>query len=386
MACLAVSVALVALEVLLDRRVVVAALAASISTLSTLVACSRQPREYLLGAAGPQTVAYGIQNQHGIDLAVDEINRAGGIDGVPLRVVARDDRASGADAARVAGEFVANRNILAVIGHAGSGAEVSAARVYDGGHLPAVATTPSSPDITGILPWVFRMSTSDSVNGMTLARFASSLSDSLHRPAKVAVLYHNDSYGRGLSDAFLHSFKGQVLSTDPIGTDTNLEPYITYFKTHAPDIVFVASDEDLGIKVLREARRQHLTATFLGGDGWQGVVSDPAPEGAYVGTPFTAQNSSEATQRFASAFRARYGMVPDAHAALAYDATRLIASALRSGATTRTGIRDYLSSLKQSTAFASLSGPTWFDGTDPVGDTFRMTRVHDGLMLPVARR
>jgi branched-chain amino acid transport system substrate-binding protein len=360
----------VALEVLLDRRIVVAALAAAVSTSSIFVACSRQPREYLLGAAGPQTVVYGIQNQHGIDLAVDEINRAGGIDGVPLRVVTRDDRASGADAARVAGEFVANRKILAVIGHAGSGAEVSAARVYDGGHLPAIATTPSSPDITGISPWVFRMSTSDSVNGITLARFASSLSDSLHRPARVAVLYHNDAYGRGLSDAFLHSFRGQVLSMDPIGTDTNL----------------VASDEDIGIKVLREARRQRLSATFLGGDGWQGVVSDPASEGAFIGTPFTAQNSNGQSQKFTSAFRARYGMVPDAHAALAYDATRLIAAALQSGATSRAGIRDYLASLKQSTAFASLSGPTWFDGTDPVGDTFRMTRVHDGLMIPVARR
>jgi branched-chain amino acid transport system substrate-binding protein len=376
----------VALEVLLDRRIVAAALAASVSTSSILVACSRQSREYLLGAAGPQSVAYGIQNQHGIDLAVEEINRAGGIDGVPIRIVALDDRASGADAAQVAGEFVANRKILAVIGHAGSAAEVSAAHVYDGGHLPAVATTPSSPDITGISPWVFRMSTSDSVNGITLARFASSLSDSLHRPTRVAILYHNDSYGRGLSDAFLHSFKGQVLSTDPIGTDTNLEPYITYFKTHTPDIVFVASDEDIGITVLREARRQQLSATFLGGDGWQGVVSEPASEGAFIGTPFTAQNSSEATQKFASAFRAKYGMVPDAHAALAYDATRLIASALRSGATTRTEIRDYLASLKRPTAFASLSGPTWFDGTDPVGDTFSMTRVHDGLMVPVARR
>jgi len=230
------------------------------------------------------------------------------------------------------------------------------------------------------------MSTSDSVNGITLARFASSLSDSLHRPARVAVLYHNDAYGRGLSDAFLHSFRGQVLSTDPIGTDTNLEPYITYFKANNPDLVFVASDEDIGIKVLREARRQRLSATFLGGDGWQGVVSDPASEGAFIGTPFTAQNSNGQSQKFTSAFRARYGMVPDAHAALAYDATRLIAAALQSGATSRAGIRDYLASLKQSTAFASLSGPTWFDGTDPVGDTFRMTRVHDGLMIPVARR
>ena len=365
----------------MDRRIVFVVIA---TLLGASLACSRKPKEYLLGAAGPQTVAYGIQNQHGIDLAVDEINRAGGIDGVPLRVVTRDDHASGSDAARIAGEFVANRQIVAVIGHAGSGAEVSAAHVYDVGRLPAVATTPSSPDISGISPWIFRMSTSDSVNGVTLAHFASSLADSLHRPVRVAVLYHNDAYGRGLSDAFLHSFKGEVLSSDPIGIDTNLEPYISYFKTRAPDIVFVASDEDLGIKVLREAHKQGLRVTFLGGDGWQGVVSEPASEGTFIGTPFTAQSTAAATEKFAASFRSKYGMVPDAHAALAYDATRLVAQALRSGATSRTSVRDYLAALNRTTAFASLSGPTWFASTDPVGDTFRMTRVHDGVMIPVA--
>jgi branched-chain amino acid transport system substrate-binding protein len=367
----------------LDRRILLVALAAS---LGASLACNRQPKEYLLGAAGPQALAYGIQNQDGIDLAVDEINKSGGIDGVPLRVIVRDDRASGSDAARIAGEFVANRQIIAVIGHAGSGTEVSAAHVYDVGRLPALATTPSSPDITGVSKWVFRMASSDSVNGITLAHFASSLADSLHRPVRVAVLYHNDAYGRGLSDAFLHSFKGEVLSNDPVGTETDLEPYINYFKTRSPDIVFVASDEDVGIKVLREARRQKLSTTFLGGDGWQGVVSDPASEGTFIGTPFTAQNSGAAAQSFTAAFRTRYGIVPDAHAALAYDATRLVASALRSGATTRAEVRDYLASLNRSTAFTGLSGPIWFASTDPVGDNFRMTRVHDGLMIPVQRQ
>ena len=361
-------------------------MAALTAAAGSALACSRRPAAYFIGAAGPQTAAYGIQNQRGIELAADEINAEGGIDGIPIRLIVRDDHASGADAARVAGEFVANSDIVAVIGHAGSGAEVSAAHVYDEGHLPAVATTPSSPDITGISRWVFRMSPSDSVNGVTLARFASSLADSLHRAPRVAVLYHNDSYGRGLAEAFLHSFKGDLISSDPVGSTTDLEPYISFFRQHNPDIVFVASDEDLGIRVLREARRQNFGVTFLGGDGWQGVVSEPASEGTYIGTPFTAQDSSARTRRFANAFRARFGTVPDAHAALAYDATRLVAAALRSGARTREGVRAYLASLDRATAFASLSGPTWFEGTDPVGDTFRITRVHSGLMLPVVAR
>ncbi|MEO7218780.1 MAG: ABC transporter substrate-binding protein, partial [Gemmatimonadaceae bacterium] len=288
-----------------------------------------------MGAVGPQALAYGIQNQHGIDLAVAEVNRAGGINGVPLRVVTRDDRADGSEAARIAGQFVANTNLIAVIGHAGSSAEVSAAHVYDMGHLPAVATSPSSPDITGMSRWVFRMASSDSVNGAKLARFATALSDSLHRPTRVAVLYQNDAYGRGLADAFLHNFTGQILARDPFGSDTNLEPYISYLKTQSPDIVFVASDEAVGMKLLREARQLNFHTTFLAGDGWQGVVAEPASEGAFIGTPFTAQSSAPAVRKFAAAFRAKYGMIPDAHAALAYDATHLVATALRSGATTR---------------------------------------------------
>ncbi len=351
---------------------------------TALFTCSRTPREYLIGAAGPQTLQSGIQTQHGIDLAVEEINRSGGINGVPLRILQRDDHSTGAQAARVAGEFVANPSVIAVVGHAGSGAEVAAARVYDGGRLPALATTPSSPDLTGASPWVFRMISSDSVNGVMLARFASSLTDSLHRPVRVAVLYRNDAYGRGLSDAFLRSFRGDVISTDPVSADTDLEPYVSLYKQKQPDLVFMASEEELGIRFLREARRQRLTSRFLGGDGWQGVTGDSASEGVYVGTPFSAQTSDGAVQRFVSAYRARFGIPPDASSSLAYDATKLMAQAIQKGGGNREGVRRYLSALSRASAYSALSGPMWFATTnDPVGDSFRITRVHDGTMIPV---
>ncbi len=351
---------------------------------TAVLGCSRTPKEYLVGAAGPQTLHSGIQTQHGIDLAVEEINRSGGINGVPLRILARDDHSTGAQAARVAGEFVANPRIIAVIGHAGSGAEVAAARVYDGGRLAAVATTPSSPDLTGASPWVFRMISSDSVNGVMLARFASSLSDSLHRPVRVGVLYRNDAYGRGLSDAFLRSFRGEVISNDPVSADTDLEPYVSLYKQKHPDLVFVASEEDLGLRFLREARRQQLASRFLGGDGWQGVIADSASEGVYIGTPFTAQIPGGTVEQFVSAYRARFGVVPDASSSLAYDATKLVAEAIQKGGGDRDGVRRYLASLSRAAAYSALSGPMWFAATnDPVGDNFRITRVHDGTMLPV---
>jgi branched-chain amino acid transport system substrate-binding protein len=353
-------------------------------TIFVALACSRHSTQYVIGAAGPQQLAYGKQNQRGIDLAVAEINRAGGIHGVPLRVVVRDDKASGVDAAKVAAEFVANRDVIAVVGHVGSGAMVSAARVYHSGGLPAIGTAPSSPDLTGMSPWVFRMITSDSVNGVTLARFASSLSTPLGRPVRAAVLYINDAYGRGLAEAFERSFQGDIVSADPVGTDEPLEPYVAYYKRLQPDVIFAATVDDIGIPLLDEARRQHLTAMFLGGDGWQGVVTDSAAEGVYVGTPFTAQNPDTAVQRFVAAFQAQYGVAPDAYAALAYDATKLVAQAIAAVGPNRKKVRAYLASLRDGHPFHGVTGVTHFASTnDPLGNMVRMTQAHHGLLIPV---
>src|SRR5690348_7827791 len=81
-----------------SARAVTAALAAALIG-AAVASCARTPAPYLVGTAGPQTLAYGVQNQRGIQLAVEEINRAGGIDGHPIRLVVADDHATGADAA-----------------------------------------------------------------------------------------------------------------------------------------------------------------------------------------------------------------------------------------------------------------------------------------------
>lgn len=380
----------------MDRRTSLAgslrapAIAATVALAALASAsCSRTPTPYLIGTAGPQTLSYGVQNQRGVELAIEEINRGGGVDGHPLRLVVADDHATGADAARVASTFVGNHDVLAVIGHVTSASEISAARVYDGGHLAAVATTPSSPDLTGISPWVFRMITSDSVNGVTLAHFASALADSLHRPVRAGVLYHNDAYGRGLADAFLHTFRGVVINTDPLGNDTNLEPYVAFYRERRPDIVFVASDEELGLRFLREAHRQRLGALFLGGDGWQGITSDSIADGAYVGTPFTAEGEAGGTARhFVDAYRGRYGLTPDAQSALAYDAAQVVAHALARaaarGRVTRQSVREALGAFSRGDAIAGASGPVWFaSNNDRLGEQFRVAQVRDGVLLPV---
>lgn len=352
-----------------------------------LAGCAEKPEPYVVGAAGPWKEGYGLQNLQGIQLAVDEINTAGGINGRPLEVIERDDAGNGPQAAAIAHEFVSNPDISAVIGHVNSSGMLSAARVYDG-NLAAVATSATSPDLTGISSWVFRIISSDSLNGIALATFASTLAPRGSVPT-AAILYENHTYGRGLADSFRRSFRGQIVSVDPINADLpSAEPYITYLRTKRPRIVFVAGRVPSGLKILREAKRQGFNATFVGGDGWQGVIADTAvAEGAYIGMSFTKQDPNPSAKAFVAAFRKKFKHDPEAHAALAYDATKLVATALRESGRDRRAVRDYLRSLTHATAVPGVTGPAYFEESgDPVGIRFRVGRVESGLLKVAAAK
>lgn len=353
------------------------------------VACGRTGRAasttepIQLGTAGPWTEGYGQMNRRGMELAAADINAAGGIRGRPVELVSRDDGGSAVKATAIAQEFVANPDIVAVVGHVNSGAMVAAARVYDG-HLAAVATTATAPDLTGISPWVFRVISSDSTNGIDLARFAYR---QLGR-RRAAILYENNPYGRGLTDAFRRAFEGEVVSIDPIADDgKNLEPFVSYFKLRNPDVVFVAGTEGSGMALLREARRQGLKADFLGGDGWTGVVRDTAAsEGVYVGAPFSAEDPRPEAQKFVAAFRDKYRVVPDGNAAMAYDATMLVARAIAERGPSRDAVRDWLTTLADRGGYAGVTGPIRFQPSgDPLGRGVVMTRIHNGALLVAAR-
>jgi len=135
--------------------------------LFALTACSHtKAGTVVFGAAGPWHEAYGDANKKGIELAVDEINASRAWSkNRHLTIVFANDSGNGVRASAVAQQFVDSTSIVAVVGHVNSGAMVSAAHVYDK-HLAAVATTATSPSLTGISPWAFRVIPSDSANGL----------------------------------------------------------------------------------------------------------------------------------------------------------------------------------------------------------------------------
>ncbi|MFI5256199.1 MAG: ABC transporter substrate-binding protein [Gemmatimonadales bacterium] len=344
-----------------------------------LAACSRGASSAVtFGAAGPWKQGYGAMTHRGIELALEEINARPERLGHPLRIIFRDDDGDGQKASRIAQEFVDSTDVVAVIGHVNSGAMVAAAQVYDG-HLAAVATSATSPALTGISPWAFRVISSDSSNGADIAAFANKLG-----LKRAAILYENNTYGRGLSDAFRRGFAGEVISNDPIGEDgsQSLEPFVSFFKLRKPDVVFVAGTDASGLAFLKELRRQQLAVDLIGGDGWSGLSVDTVrSQGIFAGVPFTAEDPRPEAQRFVAAFQAKFHMQPENNSALAYDATNLLYEATQAVGTDRRRIRDYLAGLTEETAFKGVTGAIYFlPNGDPVGKSVVMTRIDHGVL------
>lgn len=352
--------------------------AASLALVLFLSACDgREP--VVLGVAGPLRTGYGASMRLGAELAATEINAAGGIGGRPLRLRLVDDQADGDRAIAVADSLYADERVVGVVGHVNSGAMVAAAPSYQRG-LAAVATSATSPQISRLGDWVFRVASSDSMNAVALARLARG------EQGRVAVLYVNDDYGRGLAGAFRAAYAGDgrmVVESDPYTAATeDLRPYLRRMRTAGVGLVFIAGLEAEAARIIRQAREVGLGARFLGGDGLEGLVGMGAEfDGTMVGLLFHGDASPEA-RSFADRFRDAYRREPDGYAALGYDATRLLADAARQAGADRESIRDYLAGVGReggAAAFQGASGAIRFDAEgDPLGKAYAVGVLRGG--------
>lgn len=350
----------------------------------------------VLGLAVPLTDTegkpdvYGVRSRMGAELAVEELNarNAFGARTLALRLV--NDKGDPETAIAVADSLVQDDRVLAVVGHVYSGATIQAAGRYTG-HLPAVATSATSPEITRLGDWIFRVASSDSANAVALAKAAQGMG------RRIAILYANDDYGQGLARNFaaaLRAAGGQVAEMDPfLDATEDFRPYLLRMKGRGVDLVFVAGLQDPAARAIAQAQEVGLAARFVGGDGIEGLASMGARyDGTAVGVLFHPQ-MSDSSRAFVERYRARYREDPDSQAALAYDAVRLLARALEAGHRDPESIRGWLAGVGRdgrggSDAFEGVAGTVKFDEHgDPVDKRFTMGVIQGGaIALPEAGR
>jgi branched-chain amino acid transport system substrate-binding protein len=334
--------------------------------------------EVVFGLAAPLQRGYGESTRLGAELAVRELEARG----FRIRLESADDDADPERAPHIAEAFVQDQRVVAVVGHVNSSTTIAAGGVYAQGGLPAVATSATSPAVSGLGEWSFRIASSDSANALALARTAASMAQ------RIGILYSNEAYGRAL----MRSFRGalpqgsvQLLSVDPYLDDvTDFTPYLERLRRSGAELVFVAGIEEGASRIVPQARQLGMATRFMGGDGLEPLVGmGDAYDGIMVGMLYHPEASAEA-RAFAAAFRQAHGREPDSFAATAYDAVHLLARAVEAVGADRRAIRRYLAGVGQpggSPAYAGVTGGIRFDDRgDPVDKAFTVGVIRGGTI------
>src|SRR6266704_812383 len=295
-----------------------------------LASCSRDgARPVVVGLAGPFTQPRGVSMRQAAELAVKEINARGGLHGRPLALRVMDDSGRADVAIRVADSLTDDPEVVTVIGHLTSGTSLAGGRVYGAGRRPVAMISPSasSPDLSGVNPFVFRICPTDLSHGAQLARYARQTLGA----RRAGVIYIDDDYGRGLRLSFAAEFRrlgGEVIEEDPmLSATTSLEPYLSRLrKAGGIDALMLATERAGAELALREMGQIGVRWPAIGGDALTGIeAAGPITEGLRLSTAYLPDRPGERNAQFVTAYGRAYGQVPDHRGAGAYDIVQLLA-------------------------------------------------------------
>jgi branched-chain amino acid transport system substrate-binding protein len=336
-----------------------------------LAACSRSNGPIVIGLAGPFSQPRGASMLKAAQLAVHQLNATRGGRRRLLELQIADDSGSEDVAVRVAETLYGDPAVVAVVGHLTSGTTIAAARVYGAGATPVVMISPSasSPDLSGISPYAFRVCPSDLQHGPSLARFAWQSVGA----RRAGIIYINNDYGRGVRRTFAGEFArlgGTVVEADPyVPATASLEPYLSRMRRQAVDLLVLAAERPGAELALGEMRTLGIAWPVVGGDALTGIEADGAlAEGVRVSSAYLPDRRDERNLAFVADYARAYpGERPDHRGAGAYDAVFLLAQAIDAGATSRRALRDYLTRVGHGRAqFDGVTGAIAFDANGDV--------------------
>ena len=339
-----------------------------------LAACSggtsRGP--IVVGLAGPFSQPRGASMRQAAELAVREINGHGGVRGRELALRIIDDSARPDVAIRVAQQLADDPAVVAVIGHLTSGTSLAASRVYGNARRPITMVSPSasSPDLSGVNPYTFRVCPTDLSHGAQLARFARGTLGA----NRAGVIFVDDDYGRGLRLSFAAEFRklgGTVVEEDPVLSSTSsLEPYLTRLaRNGGVDVLMLATERAGGELALRQLSQAGARWPAMGGDALTGIEdAGPLTEGVRLSSAYLPDRPGDRNAEFIAAYARAYpGQRPDHRGAGAYDIIYLLARVIGDAGTGRQAIRDRLARTgSELAAFDGVTGSIAFDARGDV--------------------
>lgn len=290
-----------------------------------------EQKEIVIGVAWPFETNNNLFNE-GIDLAVQEINSSGGINGQKIKLLKADDGSELEKGLGIAQSFAENKTIQAVIGHDNSFISIPASTIYDQAGLVMLSPASTAPDLTkNGYQHVFRNIPSDDEIAHQLAIY---LAKQGYR--RMVIYYSDDSYGTGLANCFEDHARTQgIIIVDRFNYYTNpedLRRLNNRWQAYGLDGIFVAKTQPGGSQFIYDARQAGINVPFFAGNALDSPllpeIAGEAAEGTIVGSVFNPYIDRPEVRKFVADFQHEYNEMPGAYAALGYDAVKMLAAAI----------------------------------------------------------
>lgn len=293
--------------------------------------------EWLVGAylslSGPET-QFGIETREGIELAVEQVNKAGGIKGKPMKVLFEDDKTNPQEATNKVLQLIDRDNVVALLGEVASSRSRAGGIVANRKKIPMISPSSTNPDVTKVGPFVFRVCFTDDVQGRMGAEFMVKTMGK----KKVGLIYASDDlYSSGLASEFREEVKrlgGEVVAEKAfIKTETNFTTYISEIMSKSPELIYAPIYYSSMVPIARQAKAAGVKGEmFVGGDGWDSatLLADAGEEmeGAYFTNHYAPDVPWENSREFVKAYNEKFNHKPSGLAAQGYDSAKLLADAI----------------------------------------------------------
>lgn len=314
----------------------------TVSSMLLLAGCSSSSDKIKVGLnfeLSGAVASYGQAEVQGIELAIEQINAAGGIDGKLIELIKRDNKSDAAETTSIATFLATQEKVSVILGAATSGltkAQVPVANQYK---VPLISPSATADDVTNdgvnVQPFVYRVSFIDSFQGITMANFASK---DLSKLKAVILGDQSSDYAKGLAETFSAQFKsngGTVVAQEAyVSGEQDFNGVLTRVAQMDFDVLFVPGYyQEVGL-IIKQAREAGITTPILGGDGFDSPVlfelaGKDALYDVYFSQAYSSLDQDPMVTKFIADFKAKYGVEPNAFSALGYDTALLAVDAIR---------------------------------------------------------
>jgi len=290
---------------------------------------------YELSGSG---ASYGQSSVEGIEMAIEEINAAGGINGKKIVPVKYDVKSEPAEATTLATKLMTQDKVVAVLGPATSGPFKATIPVALKNKVPVATGSATADDVTvdanGVKEYAFRICFNDSFQGDIMATYALK---NLSKTKAVIIMDSSSDYAKGLAKSFRSTFEaggGTIVAEEAyLKGDTDFNAIITSIKGKDYDVIFIPGYyEEVGL-IIKQARTQGIDAPILGADGFDSpelvkLAGAEALNNVYFSNHYSSLDKDPLVVKFIEDFKAKYGKEPDAFNALGYDLAKFVADAI----------------------------------------------------------